>query len=430
MRIGVAVFLVLVFSIQSARPEDVFAGPELTLVALERMHDSYVYPDQLKTPILLNAALRGLRAELGEGLELREILGDVSDASAKKIFSEEFEKALRFARSKKGVPILAPAYAATATMLASLGRSHTRLLLSEDMDDRLRMIKGGEVHCGISATIECIDGMFFADRVFPKLFAGRQGLRRFDEVLQVAGRPVSSEALWDLRGKKYSKAELSVRRGGELLNLSISREDIEVFPIDYKILQTERGKILYFSFYSFSDDVPMLLQKLLYEKNPDGLIIDLRGNIGGDVTSLDPCLSMFLPSGATLYFSRSAAGTVDIKNRRTTEESHLPMVILIDKRSKSSAEIFAAVMAEYGRARLVGERSAGEVERARTISLPLFVWMSVTNGEVMTPRGKMLEGTGALPDATVSLTPEHIAQSRDIQFERALEEIRLVISKK
>lgn len=423
MRVVLVLAVVVSVFLCPVSAEDDFAGPELTLTALERMRGPFAYPAKLKTPELLNAALSGLRIGVNYGVVFRSIKEDATDEEAVKIFKEEFEKALKYAKSVTWVHKLAPAFFATRVMLASLNRSHTKLIFFEnDLDKQMKLIKEGrEALAGPGVVFSMTEDAVFVDRIFSGTKTSKIGLKRFDELVEIGDRENPTADLLAFVGAPGSVVPITVRRQGELMRFDLPRENIESVPAEWRELTSERGKILYFSFYSFEDDIPRQLRFLISDKKPRGLIIDIRGNIGGSNTSLDPCISMFVPPGSVLYVGESQVGFAPVHSQRNSEPYKLPMVILTDRNSRSSAEIFAAVLAEYGKAVVVGEKTAGEVERARIISLPLAAYMSVTNGDITTPRGKKLEKFGVVPEDCVSLTREHIAQGRDIQLERAFE---------
>lgn len=425
--------LVLVFVLTlplAVKCEENLVGPEFTLLALQRMRGPYVYPAELKTVPLLNAALYGLEQELTGELKLVRIPDGADDLAAKQIFEVEFRKAIHRAQAKGGIHKLALAFAATRAMLASLGRSHTFIHIFDNLNEHLSSSESAQIK-GVPVLIENLDGLFYVDYVWPDSQAYRIGLRRLDVVRAIEGRPPSGAAMRWLRGPAYTSAGITVSRSGEsdqefwVLRETQSESETGWF---YKIVSGRR--LVFCHFRYFGDEVPSKIAHAISREKVDGIVLDLRGNIGGNDTSLDPLMSMFLPDGAILYQTKSAGGSSKTRTKKALNHfPDLPMAVLIDSRSGSSAEIFAGVLQEYCRAIIVGEKSAGRVERARTLNLPYCTALWVTNGEVLTPKGQILEGRGVVPDIPVYLTKEDVLARRDPPLNRAEAELIIRLKK-
>jgi carboxyl-terminal processing protease len=100
------------------------------------------------------------------------------------------------------------------------------------------------------------------------------------------------------------------------------------------------------------------------------------------------------------------------------------VVILIDGRSASTSEIFAAGLQEIGRAKVVGERSAGAALPSVFEKLPTGAVFQYAIGDFKSPEGTLIEGRGVAPDLEVKLTRKELLRSRDPQLEAALAQIQ------
>jgi carboxyl-terminal processing protease len=164
----------------------------------------------------------------------------------------------------------------------------------------------------------------------------------------------------------------------------------------------------------------------------DGMILDLRGNLGGIGGMVLGVSGHFLNERVSLGTLRMRGNElsffanprrVDGAGRRV-EPYAGPVAILIDGLSLSAAEIFAGGMQSIGRARLFGERSGGQ-------ALPA-IWNKLPNGDVLyhafgdfvTATGERLEGRGVIPDQTVSRTREDLLADRDTTLLAAMEWIK------
>jgi carboxyl-terminal processing protease len=156
-----------------------------------------------------------------------------------------------------------------------------------------------------------------------------------------------------------------------------------------------------------------------------GIIIDLRGNSGGDDSVGIKLAGMFFDRPTQLMITRRRTGDDMYYKARPRKKPYLgPLVILLDEGSGSSSEQFAAGMQESGRAFVVGKRSAGDDLDASFKKLPTGAVMLYAYGEPRTPKGVVIEGRGVEPDIDVDLTRAGLLQGHDAQLEAALKYVR------
>lgn len=166
-----------------------------------------------------------------------------------------------------------------------------------------------------------------------------------------------------------------------------------------------------------------LAQELENYRQARGVILDLRNNPGGYMSVLGGCLKPFFAS--PLIFGRF------IERDRADQELRIqgmkrkafaaPLVVLVDEKSSSCAEMFAAAMQETGRGKVIGRRTAGAVLASVSERLPEDFWLDIAIWDYKTARRRRLEGVGLEPDITVPLTLEQIRQGQDADVARALE---------
>jgi len=153
-----------------------------------------------------------------------------------------------------------------------------------------------------------------------------------------------------------------------------------------------------------------------------GMVLDLRGNTGGYMPIVTRCLAPFF-EGATAAgteLSRKRKPRILVSEGMGGRAYRGPLAILIDEDSISGAEIFAAVMQENGRAKIVGRHSAGEVLGSVTLEMPEWYTLRLPIYEYRTAEGRILEGQGVKPDAEVALTLGGFRRHYDADMERAL----------
>ena len=161
----------------------------------------------------------------------------------------------------------------------------------------------------------------------------------------------------------------------------------------------------------------------LTEQGMEGLVIDLRSNPGGNLTTVCEMLDTILPKG----------DIVSIKDRNgkgktyTSDEKHrlnVPLVVLIDGNSASASEIFAGAVQDYGIGTLVGTTTYGKGIVQNIYSLPDGTALKITCSEYFTPNGRNIHGIGISPDVEVKYEYDEANPSADNQLEKALELLR------
>lgn len=249
--------------------------------------------------------------------------------------------------------------------------------------------------------------------------AAKAGMEANDEILAVDGTPVTEmqpeEVAIHIRGKVGTDVTLSVRRNGtETREFVITRDTIQVKTAAGKMLEDGMG---YIRIVSFSENTPEEFREA-YEKlegeGMKGLIIDLRENPGGLVTSSVEIASMIVPEGPVVSVversGKKEEYTSDLK------EMKYPLVVLIDGNSASAAEILAGAVQDTGAGTLVGTKSYGK--GSVQMVMPIFHddAIKLTIAKYFTPKGRSIDGVGIEPDVNIGLSP---GETTDVQLAKA-----------
>jgi carboxyl-terminal processing protease len=172
----------------------------------------------------------------------------------------------------------------------------------------------------------------------------------------------------------------------------------------------------YIKFRSWSPPVQDEFGKALATmKDAPGLVIDLRGNGGGETAVLQDIAGNFF-ARATYYGSfRTRDGALQKYVTRPAPNTYQgAVVILVDEESASASESFTAFMQESGRARVVGRQTAGSVlNRGGRREFKGGSQLFFSTRTYLTPRGRELEGVGVMPDLSVPLTLSDVRAGRD-----------------
>lgn len=243
---------------------------------------------------------------------------------------------------------------------------------------------------------------------FPGSPAQRAGLMAGDLISHIDGEKVdeltSYEASMKLRGEANTFVTITVYRNGTSFDLSLKRERITAPTVDSGIIEGNIGYIILSEFTPQTGNQLLEHVQKLMKQGIVGLIIDERNNSGGAVDGAMQSANIFLEEGKTLVTIQGKKGTMRdqryISTGKAEVPANLPIVILTNTGSASSAEIFAAAMKDNGRATLIGTKTFG-----KGIVQDVFRFGSgfaqVTTAHYYTPNGENIHKLGIEPDILV-----------------------------
>jgi C-terminal peptidase prc len=196
-------------------------------------------------------------------------------------------------------------------------------------------------------------------------------------------------------------------------------------PASYLEFESERleDDVGYIRFNTFHPDlIPDIEAAVAALEDARGIIIDLRGNPGGDLSTGQRLAAQFLDRETSFGAFIAREETWDM--RVAGEGVYAgPVVILIDTTSYSCSEWFAAGMQAAGRAVVIGERSPGGVTAMNVVTLPYGASLGYPVAQIRTPDGTVLEGHGVIPDVAVSLDRAQLLAGVDAQLEAGIRHI-------
>lgn len=293
---------------------------------------------------------------------------------------------------------------------------------------QLNMGEASQAGIGISIG-EAVAGVRVAD-VHENSPAARAGLRKEDVVTHVDGRSIrgrfgTSEPL-GLTGAAGTPVVVRIKRGEEQFEISIVRETIKaefMSAMNHEIrpaTKSSLGVIRFANFYNgLANDFGGRLRQMISEFGVRGLLIDLRGNPGGQVSEAAELLSYFIKRGTlvTLRSQEQIVRAFDVNQNRASY-TELPLVILIDHNSASASEIVAAVLQDYGRAIIVGtEQSFGKGNFQNVFPLPRdgsYGGVNITAGLFHSASGRSPQFNGVRADIVIDRIPRDAVLERTI----------------
>ena len=202
-----------------------------------------------------------------------------------------------------------------------------------------------------------------------------------------------------IKGEEGTTVNLTIIREGEndYLSIDVVRKKVEAPSVEYEMF--EDGKA-YIQIMEFSDaTVSQFKEALDTAKSSDmkGLIIDLRANPGGNLSTVVEIAQMLLPEGLIVY-TEDKYGNRDEYKCDGKREFDYPLVVLIDGNSASASEILAGSIQDYEKGTLVGTTTFGKGIVQQVISLADQSAVKITVSTYYTPKGRDIHGVGIEPD--------------------------------
>lgn len=252
-----------------------------------------------------------------------------------------------------------------------------------------------------------------------------------DILYKVNGEEVTGEDLTEvvgkIKGEEGSKAQITVIREGvsDPIDFTIVRREVEVPTIEYEMLDNKIGYILVSEFDEVTAKQFRKALSDLEKQGQKGLIIDVRDNPGGLLTTVVDMLDRMLPEGLIVY-TEDKYGQREEKFSTAKEEFNKPLAVLINGNSASASEIFAGAIQDYGVGTIVGTTSFGKGIVQSIIPLTDGTAIKVTVSKYFTPKGRNIHKIGIEPDVKEELKEELrkkvvIDKKDDNQLQKAIE---------
>ena len=244
--------------------------------------------------------------------------------------------------------------------------------------------------------------------------AAQAGLKAGDLIIAVDGKPLSAaddESSSSLRGEPGSKVVLRVVRGdAEPFDVTVERANIRIDSVRSRMLEPGYGYVRISAFQADSAaDFERQIEQLTAQAGGRlrGLVIDLRSNPGGLLTSAVQIADSLLERGKIV----STRGRISISDAEfsATPGDRLdgaPVVVLVDAGSASASEVLAGALRDNGRARVVGSRTFGKGSVQTLLPLDNGDSVKLTTARYYTPSGKSIQALGIIPDVTLQPAPD------------------------
>ena len=312
--------------------------------------------------------------------------------------------------------------------MVGLGDQYSTYLTAEEYQWVMTSYDGQTANIGIEVQVEA-SGYMQVLSVYPDSPAESKGVQVGDLIVKVDDLSISAatfdEAKSALQGDSGTTVDLTLRRVGEEHTVEITRRKIEVPSVDYRVIE----HIGYIRIKEFNDNTPTQFRRALdrlQAQEVTALCFDVRDNPGGTLNAVTEILDILLPAGDIVSATYRNGDTVVLATSDASEID-MPMAVLINQKSASSAELFAQALKDYNKARTVGVATFGKGMMQTIHKLTDGSAIELTIAQYNPPRSANFDGVGVKPDYEVKLTADQekalsqMDENTDPQMRKAME---------
>lgn len=320
-------------------------------------------------------------------------------------------------------------------MLSSIDDPYTGYM-NETASDRFnKELTGSYRGLGVEISVTKEDGVqyIYIVRVMKNSPAEEAGLQENDLILKVDSMDLVGKESTDLttyvKENVQEEYQLEIKRGEETIQKTVKSQTIILESVESKIYERNGKKIGYLSVNIFAANTYNQFKeelKKLEEQNIDSLIIDVRGNSGGHLSSVKYMASLFLDSNKLIYQTKTKTEIVKTHSLGTTTVTY-PVALLVDGGSASASELLTAALQENKVATVIGTTTYGKGTVQELVELGDGTQYKFTTKEWLTPLGNSINEKGITPDIILEFDSlgylQNPTDEGDNQLQRALEEM-------
>lgn len=318
---------------------------------------------------------------------------------------------------------------AIAGMIGSIDDPYTTYLDSDDSNSFNTTLEGSFQGIGVEVVNDS-DNNIVVYRVLEDSPASKADIKSLDIIKSIDDTDLDGVSTSDfvslVRNSNSSSFNLVLLRDGEEIRTTVNRELVTIKSVESDIFERDNKKIGYIYMSIFANNTYSQFKselEKLENQGVDGLIIDVRSNTGGHLTTVENILGLFLDSSHVIYQTEDKDGVVKAYSRGNVTKSY-PIVILTNEASASASEILAAAMSEEYGAKLVGKHTYGKGTVQELKTLPDGGQYKFTTKKWLTPSGKWINEVGIPVDIEVDFNKDYYdnpIRDNDVQLQAAIE---------
>ncbi len=297
-------------------------------------------------------------------------------------------------------------------MLSSIGDTYTSYTNTDDTEAFDETINGE--YEGIGCTIATYEpGKIVVIEVFEDSPAALAGLKVGDIIKKVDNTSYEDKTGTDvsnyIKDSGKGKVIITINRENEEMDITVNLSKVEVPYVNGKILEYNNKKVGYIQLTLFSSNAYSQFKNKLEEletEKIDSLIIDVRDNSGGYLTTVTDIMNLFLEKDKVIYQLEDSNGKIKKKDT-TKEKRNYEVAVLINGASASASEILASAIKESYGGLIIGTNSYGKGTVQQTKKLLDGSMIKYTTQKWLTPDGNFINEIGVTPTNIVELSEEY-----------------------
>lgn len=318
--------------------------------------------------------------------------------------------------------------AALEGMVESLGDPYSTYLDESSSSTFNATLNGSYEGIGVEITNDVYNNIIVT-QVFEDTPAHKAGVKPLDIIVGINNKPITNTTTSDfvqmVKDLDVPTFTLELKRDNETITVTVTREIVTLNSVASEIINSNNKKIgyIYVSIFAMNTDTQFKKHLDELEKdNIDSLIIDLRGNSGGHLTSVQNMMSMFLDKSKVIYQIENKGKTTKYYSSGT-ETKKYPIVVLVDEASASASEMLTATLKESYGATIVGKTTYGKGTVQELLDSNENQY-KITTKKWLTPNGNWINEVGVKPDFEVDLDEKYLKEptkENDTQLEKAID---------
>jgi len=316
-------------------------------------------------------------------------------------------------------------------MTAALNDPYTVFMNQKEYEAFSSQTEGA--YSGVGIQIEVKENNIVVVSTFEDSPAKKAGILPGDIIEKVNGTDVTGKeydkAVTMMKGKEGTNVDITVLRNSkDTHTYTVKRSKITIDTLSGEMLS---NNIAYIKLSMFDENTGKNFDsklKELKDKGAKGLVLDLRQNPGGLLTTCVDVVSNFIPKGKTVVSTVDKNGNKDVRESKGGLAVGMPLVVLTDGLTASASEIVSGAVRDYKIGTLVGEKTFGKGVVQTVVDTGDGTALKVTMAKYYTPNGENIHKIGIEPDVKVEypedLLKKPYSRSSDPQFSKALELIK------